>query len=340
MSTEIAQTIEEAASAWLIHRDSGAWTSADEKRLQEWLEASSLHRVAFWRLEMAWGEAARLKALGAGIVGNRPPPRGEWNLTPFFESREPVRRPRRWLSAAAFGTAATLLLAAAGVAYYWLQSSEDRYATPIGAIAAVSLQDGSNMNLNTATQVQVDLTNKERDIELTRGEVFFEVAKDAKRPFVVNAGKKRVIAVGTQFSVLREGGDIRVIVSEGTVRIENRPGSGSAPAVPLSSAAAVQVSAGSIVHAGDAGVLVQQKSLSETQEQLSWRTGMLMFRDQTLAQAVAEFNRYNKRQIVIRDPAVADLKIEGNFRATNVHAFIRLLESGMPVRASESGDEI
>ena len=69
---------------------------------------------------------------------------------------------------------------------------------------------------------------------------------------------------------------------------------------------------------------MQKETPSQTQEQLSWRTGILMFRDQTLAEAAAEFNRYNERKLVIKDPAIANLKIEGNFRATNVDAFVRL----------------
>jgi transmembrane sensor len=387
MSTESTQAIEEAASTWLIRRDSGAWTPADESRFQEWLEASSLHRVAFWRLETAWEESGRLKALGAGFSSDRPPPPGEWTLTPFFEARdekgaadqvlaggvgiavtpdtlegpknlasiarqltgvellapqEPPSRTQRGTRLAAFGMAASLLLALAlGSYHYWLSATADRYTTPVGGIASVPLQDGSNITLNTATEVHVTLSAEEREIDLARGEAFFEVAKDSKRPFVVKAGKKRVIAVGTQFSVLRDGDEIRVIVSEGTVRIEDR-GTQSPPVLPLTSGntAAVLLSAGSIAHAGDSGVLVQRESLSETQVQLSWRTGILMFRDQTLAEAAAEFNRYNERKIVIRDPAVADLKIEGNFRATNVDAFIRLLESGFPVHASESDAQI
>jgi transmembrane sensor len=390
MSTESTQAIEEAASAWLIRRDSDTWTPADEARLEDWLNASSLHRVAFWRLEVAWGEAARLKALGAGIAGPQPPPRGEWNLTPFFESGDQKRapedeegaiglesdvgvaspggndrlasiaseltcaeplpplesavRPRRWLKATAFAAAASLLLAVAGGAYFWLKGGNDRYATPVGGIASVPLQDGSNITLNTATEVHVALTGEERDVDLARGEAFFQVAKDLKRPFVVNAGRKRVIAVGTQFSVFRDGDDVRVIVTEGTVRIEDR-GAGSArpPTLPLATTApagAVLLSAGSVAHAGGSGVLVRKEPLSETEAQLSWRSGVLMFRDQTLAEAAAEFNRYNERQIVIRDPAVAALKIEGNFRATNVDAFVRLLESGFPLRATETESEI
>jgi transmembrane sensor len=412
MSRESTEKIEEAASAWLVRRDSGDWSANDGASLQAWLEASSLHRVAFWRLEMAWEEAARLKALGAGVASVQPPPRGDWNLTPFFDhpsvfdsvsdspdsqcldpaspssfdspdpqsaaieeesplevcpdrsssdekdrvasigrdlaaagvipepvSRTKARPVRRILGLA---TAATALLAvAAGV--YILRPSGDRYATPVGGLSTVPLQDGSHITLNTATEVHVALTGKERDIELAHGEAFFEVAKDAKRPFVVNVGKRRVIAVGTQFSVLRDGEEVRVIVSEGTVRIEDRPGSGSPVALPLTSAGsadAVLLSAGSVAHAGSAGVLVQKESPSETQEKLTWRTGILTFRDQTLGEAAAEFNRYNERQIVIRDPAIANLKIEGNFRATNVDAFVRLIESGFPVRATQEDSQI
>src|SRR5882762_3568322 len=85
MSTERTHEIDTAASDWLIRRDSGVWTRTDQARLDEWLNASTLHRVAFLRLELAWEDAARLKALGAGIPGDRPPPPGRWNFTPFFD---------------------------------------------------------------------------------------------------------------------------------------------------------------------------------------------------------------------------------------------------------------
>ena len=83
---------------------------------------------------------------------------------------------------------------------------------------------------------------------------------------------------------------------------------------------------------GRAGVLVQRRTLPEAEEQSELAHRRLMFRDQSLEDAIAEFNRYNMRKIVIQDPAIASLKIEGNFRATNVEAFVRLLESGFPVR--------
>jgi transmembrane sensor len=344
MDTERINQIDAAASAWLIRRDSDSWSPADEACCEEWLNASTLHRVAYLRLELAWADAARLKALGAGIAGDKPPPVGTWNLTPFFDSAAPethasdvpvhVRRGRRRLG---FAAAASVLLAVAVGTYLALAPNGELYATAIGGLASVPMADGSQVTLNTDSQIRIALTETERRVELGHGEAFFEVSKDAARPFVVRAGNKRVIAVGTKFSVRREGNGIEVVVTEGKVRVEDGAG---APGSPLDGSTDVLLMPGSIARADDAGVLVQRKTLPEAEEQLSWRTGVLMFRNQSLAEAAAEFNRYNVRKIVIRDPSVAALKIEGNFRTTNVEAFVRLVESGFPVRAETQANQI
>ena len=398
MGSERTHEIDAAASAWLIRRYSEDWCAADQARLEEWLNASTLNRVAFLRLELAWEDAARLKALGAGIAGDIPPPPGHWNLTPFFDphptgiadegtsilaapetSQSPVeessglvthivnsaeearaqpgsarpavgeipdsaaaddstqlQRPRFRRRFFAVAVAATLVLASSGV-YLVLSSNGQRYVTPIGGITSVPMADGSNVTLNTDSQIRIALTDSERRVELGHGEAFFEVSKDPGRPFIVRAGSKRVIAVGTKFSDRREGDDIEVVVTEGRVRVEDRAARRDSRA---DGSADVFLTPGSIARAGEAGVLVQRKTLPEAEEQLSWRTGVLMFRDQNLGEAAAEFNRYNVRKIVIQDPSVASLKIEGNFRATNVEGFVRLLESGFPVRAKTQADQI
>jgi transmembrane sensor len=78
--------------------------------------------------------------------------------------------------------------------------------------------------------------------------------------------------------------------------------------------------------------------LAEAEESLSWRQGVLVFHQMTLAEATAEFNRYNARKIVIEDPAVASLRVAGSFRANNVDAFVRLLERGYPLHVEERND--
>jgi transmembrane sensor len=392
MGTERIHEIDAVASDWLIRRESAAWNAADQTHLDEWLNASTLNRVAFLRLELAWEDAARLKALGAGIAGDRPPPPGHWNLTPFFDSHASVSsgedqeptlaepasaRPTteeapdvptvlggNWntgdsphtqhqsmapaphlpagnakrLSTGRRRLALTaLFFAIGGSVYLALTPSGERYTTPVGGIASVPMADGSKVTLNTDSQIRIALTDTERRVELGHGEAFFEVSKDPVRPFIVHAGGKRVVAVGTKFSVRRDGNDIEVVVTEGKVRVEGRA---AGQGIRADGSADVFLTPGSIARADEAGVLIQRKTLPEAEEQLSWRTGVLMFRDQSLGDAVAEFNRYNVRKIVIRDPAVAALKIEGNFRATNVDAFVRLLESGFPVRAQVEPDKI
>jgi transmembrane sensor len=360
VSTERTNTIEEEASAWLIRRESGQWTHTDQARLEQWLEASTLNRVAFLRLELAWEESARLKALGAGVPGDQPPPPGCWNVTPFFDSnRTAPRSPTEGTNDAPgearqrtrrLALAASVLLAVvAGLGTYAFWSSDtDRYRTPIGGLSSVPMSDGSKVTLNTASEIRVAVNENERRIDLRQGEAFFEVAKDPNRPFVVEAGKKRVVAVGTKFSVRRDGESVEVVVTEGKVRVEDasRPlrsraveASGS-PAPPPAADNPVFLTPGAIAYADEAGVLVHRKSLVEAETHLSWRSGVLMFREQNLADAVAEFNRYNVRKIVIADPVVGALKVEGNFRATNVDAFVRLLESGFPVRAVVEENQI
>jgi transmembrane sensor len=344
MGTERTNQIDAAASAWLIRRDSGSWSAADQARLEEWLNASTLNRVALLRLELAWEDAARLKALGAGVSGDGPPPPGHWNLTPFFDPHASGPLPDSGHSYVGqvhgrlrYAAVAILLLVIGVGIYLKLAPSGELYATPIGGLASVPMADGSQVTLNTDSQIRIALTDTERRVELGHGEAFFEVFKDAARPFVVRAGNKRVIAVGTKFSVRREGNNIEVVVTEGKVRVEDRAEVHGSRA---DGSADVFLTPGSVARADDTGVLVQRKTLPEAEEQLSWRTGVLMFRNQSLGEAAAEFNRYNVRKIVIRDPRVAALRIEGNFRATNVEAFLRLLESGFPVRAETQADQI
>jgi transmembrane sensor len=214
----------------------------------------------------------------------------------------------------------------------------------VGEVASVPLRDGSNITLNTASTVRVELTPAERRIELERGEAFFVVAKDQNRPFVVQAGRKRVVAVGTQFSVRRDGDELRVIVTEGTVRLESaRPlhvkGGDAQDSIGSASPELARLSAGAVARATDGDVLVQEKSIREAEEALTWRAGYLTFHETTLAEAVEDFNRYNMHKIVIEDPRVAAIRISGTFRPTNYAAFIRLLHDGFSINAKNLDEE-
>jgi transmembrane sensor len=149
---------------------------------------------------------------------------------------------------------------------------------------------------------------------------------------VVSADARHVTAVGTHFSVRRDAATLRVVVVEGTVKLETDGEPSAQPDALLP--------AGSIAMAGPGGVQVSHTDIADAERLLDWRSGFLSFRDTPLTEAAAEFNRYSARRIVIADPTAAALRVGGNFRWTNADTFVRLLEQGFPVRAENDGDRI
>lgn len=354
MNASTRTDIERAAAEWLVRRDGDAWAPADAAALEAWLAADTTHRVAFLRLQAAWDESGRLQALGAGWKQAAPPPRGHWSQAAHgagIASIDPTPAPTppdlRELTLArrvhaprsrAATALAVLSLAACTLFASWAWRSYTRVDTAsfqaaLGEVQAQPLADGSRAILSSDSRIDVHLSRRKRLVELRRGEAIFDVAKDPARPFVVDTGNRQVIAVGTRFSVRRDGADLRVVVTEGTVRLETqRAGQGPQPAAVLP--------AGSVALARDDGVLVRSVSLPEAEGMLDWRDGTLAFRDTTLAEAAAEFNRYNARKLVVADASAGALRVGGSFRWDNEEAFARLLERGFPVRAEYDASRI
>jgi transmembrane sensor len=324
---------EREAADWVARRDAGDLSPAESEAFETWLNSSTLNRVEFLRAEDTWEATLRLKALGAGVNSITAPPPGRWSLSAFFKVRPHEHGgaiSRRWPLGALAATAAIVVVALG----LWATNrpSTDRYLTAVGRVTVVPLPDGSRITLNTDTRIRVTQSATLRQVDLERGEAFFEVVHDKTRPFVVRVGNERITAVGTQFSVRRGLTHAEVIVTEGQVRVESdTPALTSAPQI---------LNAGSIAQASDAGTLVQLRPVAQTEELLSWRRGLLVFQDATLTEAAAEFNRYNTRQIRIADPTIGALRVAGTFRATNVEAFARLLERGYPLRAEFGQDEV
>lgn len=333
--------IERAASKWLARRDGDAWTAYDVTALNAWLAADTAHRVAFLRLQAAWNESGRLQALGAGLQAGGPPPRGHWNTLSLARSAPtPTASPRTlsarvsrhgYLRIAGFAAAVVCVLAGS---WAWRVSRHvdvASYRTAMGEVLNQPLVDGSRATLASDSDIDVRLSRHERHIDLVRGEAIFAVSKDAVRPFVVAANDRRVIAVGTRFSVRRDDAGLRVVVTEGTVRLEStRDGARPSALLPAGSVALVR---------GD-DVLVRSLPLADADRMLDWRNGLLAFRDTPLSEAATEFNRYNARRIVIADEQAGALRVGGSFRWDNAEGFVHLLEQGFPVRADYRGDRI
>ena len=277
MSRDSADQIEIRASEWLARRDANEGSPQEQASFDAWINESAAHRIAYWRLENAWDEALRLKALGAGIQSDRPPPLGDWNLSPFFSPSEagqsadlnaspasaglaPQRQQRRGLRAALAAGFVLATLAAGG--YLW--PTGKNYETSVGGMASVPIADGSKVLLNTDSEIKVAISDKERRVDLKHGEAFFDVAKDPGRPFIVTVGDKRIVVIGTKFSVRRDverdgdtarASDVQIVVTEGAVRVESESGRG------VESIAPRRLHAGNVARANRGGLMVQQTAL-------------------------------------------------------------------------------
>lgn len=343
--TDDHHQIERNAAMWLARRDAGCWAERQQAALDAWLAENVAHRVAFLRLESAWEESARLKTLAAGHRGGDIPARGEWANSPYFappggatavrQHRGSTVRPRRRRWRLIVGAAASVLIAAAiagGFAWHdYARVERGAWSTALGAQKIVRLADGSTATLGSNTELSVAFSRHERDLQLKRGEVFFDVAHDISRPFVVHAEGYSVTAVGTRFDVRRDASKLRVVVTRGLVRLQSARDPTQAPAM---------LPAGSIAMVDGGDVLVRHVPLDEARERLSWRDGYVVFHGTPLAQAVAEFNRYNAGKIAIADPSLDNLRVGGNFRLDNSAAFVRLLQEVFPVKAEPHGASI
>jgi transmembrane sensor len=303
------ELIEQEASSWLATLDAGPPTVEQETRFHDWIEADIRHRVAFLRLQETWRRSDRLSEL-------RPLDRDV-----DADLLRPQSKRARWPLA----MAASFLVALGFGGYVFVQAQVGwhQYETAIGGFSRIVLEDGSVIDLNTNSDVKVRIGAEAREVRLLRGEGRFQVAHDPSRPFVVSAADADVRAVGTAFTVrLHEAARVDVLVSEGSVAIASSRVLHSPP-----------------VKAGEVAVLLPDRlSVSRVEPQqlerrLAWTSGKLNFRGETLRQAVVEFNRYNRRQIRLGDPALADLRVGGTFDATDPESFVAALTSTFSLRA-------
>lgn len=332
--TEDARRRDEAA-AWVLRQDRGLGPREQDEFLQ-WLAADPRHQAEFARQRDHW---RRLDLLGEW--------RPEHSPRPNRDLLAPRSWPRPsavwWLVGAAGGlAAAAALVLALRVAPASLRPEEVAPAAEtVAVIEARRLPDGSTVELNRGAALAVLYTPGERRVLLERGEAHFTVAKDAARPFLVSAGGVEVRAVGTAFNVRLGRQALEVLVTEGTVRVEQPvAGDREARAVPL--VPALERGQRSVVPlSGAAAPQVAAVSTEEMEQLLAWQPRLLDFTAAPLRTVVAEFNRRNAPvRLVIADPDLAEVEVSASLRSDNVEGFLRLLEAGFGVQVERTGAEI
>lgn len=314
-----ALEIQSRAAEFLVARRNGkSWSDADEQMLNTWLTESMAHRIAFWRLESVWNRADRLSA-----------------LRPLAQAKNtPTPNPHKRIAPSAFAAAVIAGIAALGLSsnLLWNQPRVASYSTSVGGRETIRLADGTTIELNTNTVVRTALTEVRRTVELVRGEAYFQVRHDERRPFVLLAANHRVIDLGTKFLAREEGTRLKVVLIEGSAKVET--------GIATDDAKSALLKPGDQAVATAHELTITRKSDKQLESELGWQRGVLVFQRATLIEVAREFNRYNSRKIVIADTRAGARLITATLPTTDVTGFARMAKNFLGLHVEEREGEI
>jgi transmembrane sensor len=344
MGDSVNRQILEEASAWFVEFRTESVNARRREEFMEWLRRSPDHIRAYLEVSRTYvqlpgegnvpaSETERLlskaRARAADTVVS---------LDIHQSSSETCLPPKRRATYFRWALGASFLLLLVGSFGLWSITRRGLYTTEAGEERAVTLSDGSRIELNGRTRLRVALNARERDVRLLQGQALFQVAKDKSRPFIVDTGTAQIRAVGTAFDVYKEGAETRVTVLEGTVAVMS-----SGPS--LASVAGTSRSANLMVTAGEQAVVTPQgglkPSVSNVSAATAWTRGQLEFDETPLTQVAEEFNRSSPRPLILAAGSVAaNVRISGVYSSVDPGSLILFLRSQPDLEVVESPDQI
>jgi len=298
----------EEAADWLLRNREHGQPVAEASAFRDWLNRDARNAAAYAAAERLMGEA-RTAILTEPTLRDLP-------LQPRRATAKPL-------------LAVLLGLGLVGGGFYAADGPMQLEADAIsgtGDMPTITLADGSSIQLNTSSAVAYDFTPTARTVRLLRGEAFFQVAKDAARPFSVEAGGGRTTALGTAFNIRLGDRDTDVTVTEHSVSV-----------APLGTDAGdVRVREGQRVAYGADGQPMGVSS-ADLAAVTSWRRGQLVVDSATLAEVVDEIGRHFSGKIMIVGTDLAQRRVSGTFAISDPIAALRLLEESIGVSATRIG---
>ncbi|HCS65093.1 MAG TPA: hypothetical protein DIW64_14060 [Cellvibrio sp.] len=333
------EQIYDQASLWIARMDREL-TAQEQHELSHWLAASEQHRTVLFEMAELWDKMDSLARLA------------DLFQAPQQASASPrAQKPRFYgaiaaslvLVALVFGWSFSTPQSASLLA--WLHSDQavvdGVYETAVGEHSNVNLPDGSLLVLNTNSRVVVKYSEDHRLFLLERGELNIEVAHDKTRPLSVVAGNKVVQAVGTAFNVrIRNDNEVALLVTDGKVLVAKQKFQQTiekivAERLPATSMA---VAKGEKVVLGAQQETIAKADANEITAQLSWRQGNLVFRGETLEDALVEINRYTSVQFEVIDESIKQERIAGLFKAGDVDGLLAALEQNFNIHNQRIGN--
>ncbi len=326
----------EQATAWRLRLAESRSETCPE--LKEWLAADTRNCAAWYKVQAPW-EILGDHATSPEIIHLRRAALAHANgAAAGLRSRFGSHR------LAVLVASAAAVIMAIGSALLWQSSHHfDVYRTKAGERRTETLSDGSEITLDSNSEVRVRYSKHSRELVLAGGQALFNVAHDVLRPFSVAADRHEIVATGTSFNVDLLGPQLLVTLLEGHVIVVPHDGDkdGVLPGPDLagtasSPAARIEMDAGEqlIVSSRDAPTITRVN----VDHAVAWEKGSLVFKDEPLASVVRRVGRYSEHRIVIADESTANLRISGVFREGDVEGFVSTVVSYLPVLAEHESD--
>jgi transmembrane sensor len=290
-----APEIRAEAAAWLARLHADDRDAADEAAFRAWLSASPAHAAAFEAVDRVWSDVGGLGDLRTGRVT--------------------VRRPASVVGRRALLAGVGLLAVTGGSALFWRSASAKVYETDVGEQRHVALDDGSQLFLDAKTRISVAFSDTERTVDMQYGRANFSVVPDLKRPFVVEAAQRRIVATRCNFDVRCEDGQVQVVLIHGEADVKParaRPGQSQT------------LRSGERLVASNEVERLDKPDLTRV---LAWQSGY------------EEMNRYSTARLEV-EPGAAGLKVSGLYRVGDNAAFARSLAKLLPITVRQNGDTL
>jgi transmembrane sensor len=333
------KSVQEQANLWITRLDKGL-SSAEKQQLIAWINQDKAHYAALQKISSLWSDITT-----------------KHELSGLFTQDDDKKSHRDYLmkgclTAGLVSVALLTVNLVNDVSNIWLPHQHNitqhlayqKYSSDYGQQKEISLDDGSIVELNTNTIIEVAFNKLQRKITLIRGEARFDVAKDKNRPFTVISGQNSFTALGTIFNVQRESiNSAELLVKEGSVLVAqaNTPVKELLNAISSSKPKAVRNST-NIISAGEKIAIANnissaKKSLStqEVKQELAWQQGILIFDGEPLKQVLKEVQRYNVIKFMPIDQDMAKLRVSGYFKTNDINALLQSLHYNFAIDAKE-----
>lgn len=343
------------ACAWIAQLESESMKSDDLAAFKEWVERSPVHKREIKRLALLSSEMNVLTDMAVPLKAA-----ADQRRRISFLDKTLLRPKFKYL------TGIFCLVTIFFFGEYILQNRDISidepllFTTEIGEHREILLSDGTLLDLNTDSEIEVDYSLDRRKVRLLKGEAFFQVAHNVNRPFIVYAGEKSVRAVGTAFVVRLMRKKFEVTVTEGKIELSHKVNNETLQSNNKKSViasipdgqelsilrdASIYLDAGEMVVYDDSyqkqlrSELVQTVSEQEIKRKLSWQDGLLDFSETPLIDVVNDLSRYTSMNIEISDPELRNLKFGGLFRTNELQALFNALETTFDIKIERISDK-